>query len=68
VAGGQRHTTAALLREEDPVTIVRVAGWVPGAVWTGAENLAPLPPPQPGFDLRTTQPEAIYRLRYAGPP
>jgi len=31
------------------------AGWVPGPVWTGAENLAP---PPPGFDLRTVQPVA----------
>jgi hypothetical protein len=30
------------------------AGWAPGLVWTGAENLAP----KPGFDLRTVQPVA----------
>ena len=55
-AGGQRHSPAALLREGHPVTFVREAGWVPGAVWTGAENLAL--PTQPGFDPRTAQPEA----------
>ena len=27
--------------EEDPVPIVQEAGWAPGPVWTGAENLAP---------------------------
>jgi hypothetical protein len=27
--------------ERDPVPIVSEAGWVPGPVWTGAENLAP---------------------------
>ena len=27
--------------EKDPVRIVQEAGWVPGPVWTGAENLAP---------------------------
>jgi len=25
---------------KDPVVIVQEAGWVPGPVWTGAENLA----------------------------
>ena len=34
---------------KDPVPIVQVAGWAPGPVWTGAENLAP----PPGFDPRT---------------
>jgi hypothetical protein len=28
-------------RESDPVPIVQEAGWAPGPVWTGAENLAP---------------------------
>jgi hypothetical protein len=28
-------------RERDPVRIVWEAGWAPGRVWTGAENLAP---------------------------
>jgi hypothetical protein len=36
---------------KDPVPIVEEAGWAPGVVWTGAENLAP-----PGFDPRTVQP------------
>jgi len=26
---------------KDPVLIVQEAGWAPGLVWTGAENLAP---------------------------
>ena len=26
---------------KDPVVIVQEAGWAPGPVWTGAENLAP---------------------------
>ena len=26
---------------KDPVPIVQEAGWAPGPVWTGAENLAP---------------------------
>jgi hypothetical protein len=38
---------------KDPVSILQEAGWSPGPVWTGAENLAP-----PGFDPRTFQPVA----------
>jgi hypothetical protein len=38
--GGQSHTPAALPPGKDPVSIVYEAGWVPGPVWTGAENLA----------------------------
>ena len=47
--------------KKDPVPIVQEAGWVPGPVWTGAENLAP-----PGFDPRIAQPLAsrLYRLSY----
>jgi hypothetical protein len=35
--GGQRHEPVALPRGRDPV---QEAGWAPGPVWTGAENLA----------------------------
>ena len=37
---GQRHAPAALYTREDLVPIVQEAGWAPGSVWTGAENLA----------------------------
>jgi len=37
--------------EKDPVPIVLEAGWSPGSVWTGVENVA-----TPGFDPRTVQP------------
>jgi hypothetical protein len=37
--GGQRHAPAALPPGKDPVPIVEEAGWAPGPVWTGAENL-----------------------------
>ena len=37
--GCQHHAPAALPRK-DPVPIVQDAGWAPGPVWTGAENLA----------------------------
>jgi hypothetical protein len=36
---GQRHTPAALYPGKGP--IVQEAGWAPGPVWTGTENLAP---------------------------
>jgi hypothetical protein len=40
-------------RERDQVPIVQEAGWAPGPIWTGAENL-----PTPPFDPRTVQPVA----------
>jgi hypothetical protein len=46
--GGQRYVPAAL--HNYPVPIVEEAGWAPGPVWTGAENI-----PSPGFDPRTVQ-------------
>ena len=39
--GGQHHAPAALPSGENSVHIVQEAGWAPGPVWTGAENLAP---------------------------
>jgi hypothetical protein len=39
--GGQRHASAAFTPGKDPVPIVQEAGWAPGPVWTGVENLAP---------------------------
>jgi hypothetical protein len=38
---------------KDPVPIVQEAGWVPGPVWTGTENLAPSE-----FNPQTVQPVA----------
>jgi hypothetical protein len=40
---GQRHSLAAFYTRESPGTILLVqeAGWAPGQVWTGAENLVP---------------------------
>jgi len=43
--------------EEDPVTILQEAGWAPGPVWTGAENLVPA-----GIRSRTLQPVFSRRL------
>ena len=45
---------------KDPVPIVKGAGWAPGPVWTGAENLTP-----PGFDPWTVEPIASRYKDYA---
>ena len=45
---GKRRAPAAFTSGKEPLPIVQEAGWAPGPVWTGAENLAP-----PGFDPRT---------------
>jgi len=39
--GGQHHAPEALPQEIGPVLVVQEAGWAPGPVWMGAENLAP---------------------------
>jgi len=60
---GQRHAPAAPYPGKDPVPIVQEAGWAPGPVWTGAENLAP-----PGLDPRTVQPVGSRYTDYATRP
>ena len=62
--GGQRHAPAALPPGKDPVPIVQEAGWAPGPVWTGAENLAPTGIRSPD---RPACSESLYRLSYPGP-
>ena len=47
--------------EEDPVPIVQEAGWAPGPVWTGAENLAPTSIWSPD---RPAHSQSLYRLSY----
>jgi len=47
--GGQTHAPAALAPGKTRYPLYR-SGWVPGPVWTGAENLAP-----PENDRRTVQ-------------
>jgi hypothetical protein len=63
--GGQRHAPTALPPGNNPVSIVEEAGWAPGTVWTGAENLAPTAIRSPD---RLARSESLYRLRYLGPP
>ena len=45
----------------DPVPIVQEAGWAPGPVWTGAENLAPT---GIRFPDRPARSQSLYRLSY----
>jgi len=49
---------------EDPVSIVQEAGWTPGPVWTGAENLAPI---GIRFPDRPARSHSLYRLSYRAP-
>jgi len=58
---GQQHAPAALYPGKDPVPIVQEAGWAPGPVWTGAENLAPTGIRSP---VRPDRSQSLYRLRY----
>jgi hypothetical protein len=57
---GQRHAVAALYPGKDPVPIVQEAGWAPGPVWTGAENLAPIGIQYPDRPARN---QSLYRLK-----
>jgi hypothetical protein len=50
---GGEGSDRSLPHGKDPVAIVQEAGWAPGPVWTGAENLGPK-----GFDPQTIQPVA----------
>jgi len=44
-----------------PVRILQGAGWAPGPVWTGAENLAPTGIRSPD---RAARSQSLYRLSY----
>jgi hypothetical protein len=47
---------------KDAVPIVQEAGWAPGPVWTGVENLAPTGIRSPDRQARS---QSLYRLRYS---
>ena len=49
---------------KDPVPIVQEAGWIPGPVWTGVENLAYTGIRSPDRPARS---QSLYRLRYPAP-
>ena len=46
---------------KEPVPIVQEAGWAPGPVWTGAENLGPTGIRSPDRPCRS---QSLYRLSY----
>jgi hypothetical protein len=62
--GAQRHVPAAFTPGKDPVPIVQEAGWAPGPVWIGADNLAPTGIRFPELPARS---ESLYRLSYSDP-
>ena len=62
--GGRHHAPAAFTPGKDGVPIVQEAGWAPGPVWTGAENLYPTGIRSPDRPVRS---ESLYRLSYPGP-
>jgi hypothetical protein len=45
---------------KDPVPVVQEAGWAPGPVWTGAENLAPFGVRSPDRPARSQSRGYIY--------
>ena len=49
---------------KDPVPIVQEAGWAPGLVWTGAENLSHTGIRSPDRQVRS---KSLYRLSYRDP-
>jgi hypothetical protein len=57
--GVQRHAPSALPPGKTPE-----AGWAPGPVWTGAENLGPTGIRSPDRPARS---ESQYRLNNVGP-
>jgi len=61
--GGQRHAPSALPMGERPCTDLGRARFVPGPVWTGAENLAPTGIRSPD---RSARRQSQYRLSYPG--
>jgi hypothetical protein len=62
--GGQRHAPATFNSRKDLVPIVQDAGWAPGTVWKGAENLDPTGIRSSDLPVRS---ELLYRLSYRGP-
>ena len=48
-------------REIDPLSILQEAGWAPGPVWTGADNLAPAGIRSPD---RPASSDSLYQLSY----
>ena len=62
--GGQRHAPAAFTPGKNPLSIVQEAGWAPGPVWIGAENLASTEIRSPDLPARS---QSLCRPSYPGP-
>ena len=62
--GGQRHAPGRFTPGTDPVPFLQEAGWAPGPIWTGAENLAPTGIRSPDCPAHS---KSLYRLRSPGP-
>jgi len=60
---GQRHAPAPFYPVKDPVAIVKEAGWAPGPVWTGSENLAPTDIRSPNRPARSQSVISITALK-----
>ena len=58
---GQGHDPAALYPGKEPEPIVQEAGWTPGSVWTGGENLAPT---AIRFQDHQARSQSLYRQSY----
>jgi len=58
---GQGHAPSALPTRKRPGTHCIGGGWVPGSVWSGAENLVPTAIRYPDRPARS---ESLYQLSY----
>jgi hypothetical protein len=59
--GSERKALAFFTPGKDLAPIVQEAGWAPGPVWRGVENIAPTSFRSPDRS------ESLYRLHYPGP-
>jgi hypothetical protein len=62
--GGSAPLPGRFIPGKGPVPILQEAGWAPGTVWEGAENLAPTGIRSPDRPARS---ESLYRLSYPSP-
>ena len=61
--GDQGHAPVAFTPGKNLKPILQEAGWDPGPVWTGAENLAHIGIRSPDRPARS---KSLYRLSYPG--
>ena len=59
--GSESRPVRSLPPGKDSVPIVQEAGWAPGPVWTGAENLAPTGIRSPDLPAHS---QSLYQLSY----